>query len=261
MYRLGMTQLRLVPLECGWLSTAASSVVAGLDGDVDLPIPSWLVVHPSGQTLLFDTGLHHDLLDGVAARYPLMARQFESRFDTADMISTRLESVEMDPSSVNKIVFSHLHFDHCGGTALVPNAQIIVQRSEWESGHHPKLVEHEVYKPDDFDLGHDVLQIEGRHDIFGDGSVLCIPTPGHTSGHQSLRVNLDSGPVVLTGDCVYWQEVLEKMLLPPFGYDHEMQLSSMRHLKALQDEEGCTLLFGHDATQWAKLDRSPAGLT
>ncbi|MED6304790.1 MAG: hypothetical protein VX685_07085, partial [Actinomycetota bacterium] len=65
----------------------------------------------------------------------------------------------------------------------------------------------------------------------------------------------------LTGDCVYWQEVLEKMLLPPFGYDHEMQLSSMRHLKALQDEEGCTLLFGHDATQWAKLDRSPTGLT
>ena len=61
-----MTDLRLVPLECGWLSTAASSVVAGANGDVDLPIPSWLVVHPSGQTLLFDTGLHHDLVDGVA---------------------------------------------------------------------------------------------------------------------------------------------------------------------------------------------------
>ena len=255
-----MTQLRLVPLECGWLSTSASSVVAGLNGNVDLPIPSWLVVHPSGQTLLFDTGLHDDLVNGVSARYPLMARQFESRFNADNNVSARLENVHIDSSSVDKIVFSHLHFDHCGGTALVPNAQIIVQRAEWRSGHHPKLIEHEVYKPDDFDLGHDVLQIDGQHDIFGDGSVLCVPTPGHTSGHQSLRVNLTSGQVVLTGDCIYWQEVLEKMLLPPFGFDHEMQLDSMRRLKALQDEDGCKLLYGHDATQWATLQQSPSGI-
>ena len=255
-----MTDLRLVPLECGWLSTAASSVVAGANGDVDLPIPSWLVVHPSGQTLLFDTGLHHDLVDGVAARYPLMARQFASRFNPADRVSARLEDVEIDPSSVNKIVFSHLHFDHCGGTALVPNAEIIVQRSEWRSGHHPKLIEHEVYNPADFDLGHDVLKIDGAHDVFGDGSVICIPTPGHTAGHQSLRVNLASGPVILTGDCVYWKEVLEEMLLPPFGFDHEMQLDSMRNLKELRDEHGCRLLYGHDASQWASLSQSPAGL-
>ena len=189
-----------------------------------------------------------------------MARQFESRFNADNNVSARLENVHIDSSSVDKIVFSHLHFDHCGGTALVPNAQIIVQRAEWRSGHHPKLIEHEVYKPDDFDLGHDVLQIDGQHDIFGDGSVLCVPTPGHTSGHQSLRVNLTSGQVVLTGDCIYWQEVLEKMLLPPFGFDHEMQLDSMRRLKALQDEDGCKLLYGHDATQWATLQQSPSGI-
>ena len=256
-----MSKLRLVPLECGWLSTSASSVVAGLSGNVNLPIPSWLVIHPSGQTLLFDTGLHQDLVNGVSARYPLMARQFESTFRPEDSVSARLENIQIDSSSVDKIVFSHLHFDHCGGTALIPNAQIIVQRSEWESAHRPKLIEHEVYNPADFDLGHDVLQVEGQHDVFSDGSVLCIPTPGHTAGHQSLRVNLESGPVVLTGDCVYWQEVLEKMLLPPFGFDHEMQLSSMRHLKALQDTQGCRLLFGHDQAQWEKLELSPIGLS
>ena len=256
-----MSKLRLVPLECGWLSTSASSVVAGLSGNVNLPIPSWLVIHPSGQTLLFDTGLHHDLVDGVAARYPLMARQFESTFSSEDRVSSRLENIQIDSSSVDKIVFSHLHFDHCGGTGLIPNAQIIVQRSEWESAHLPKLIEHEVYNPADFDLGHDVLQVEEQHDVFSDGSVLCIPTPGHTAGHQSLRVNLESGPVVLTGDCVYWQEVLEKMLLPPFGFDHEMQLSSMRHLKSLQDIDGCRLLFGHDQAQWKKLELSPMGLS
>ena len=135
-----MTSLRLVPLECGWLSTSASSVVAGLDGKVELPIPSWLVIHPSGRTALFDTGLHDELINGVGARYPLMARQFESRFTYEDTVSERLENVEVDPSEVNAIVFSHLHFDHCGGTSLIPNAQIIVQASEWDSAHHPCLL-------------------------------------------------------------------------------------------------------------------------
>ena len=238
-----MTSLRLVPLECGWLSTAASSVVAGLNGNVELPIPSWLVIHPSGQTVVFDTGLHHELVDGVAARYPLMARQFVSRFTPEDKVSERL------------------HFDHCGGTSLLPNARIIVQEAEWKSAHHPKLIEHEVYNPADFDLGHDVLKVEGTHDVFGDGSVVCIPTPGHTAGHQSLRVNLESGPVVLTGDCVYWEQVLEEMLLPPFGFDHQMQLDSMQKLKQLRDEDGCRLLYGHDQAQWAHLTQSSVGIT
>jgi len=96
-----MKSLRLVPLECGWLSTSASSVVAGLEGQVELPIPSWLVIHPSGQSALFDTGLHHDLVDGVAARYPLMARQFESQFHLEDRVSNRLEEIQIDPLSVD----------------------------------------------------------------------------------------------------------------------------------------------------------------
>ena len=154
-----------------------------------------------------------------------------------------------------------MHFDHCGGTALIPNARIVVQRAEWDSAHHPKLIEHEVYNPADFDLGHDVLKIDGNHDVFGDGSVTCIPTPGHTAGHQSLRVNLASGPVVLTGDCVYWEEVLEGMLLPPFGFDHDLQLASMGELKRLRDDDGCRLLYGHDAAQWASLGNSPSAIT
>ena len=256
-----MSTLRIVPLECGWLQTATASVIADAPGQSDLPIPSWLVVHPSGQTLLFDTGLHQEVQQGVGARYPKMALSFDARFDAGEEVSARLEGVDIDPASVDKIVFSHLHFDHCGGTELVPNAQIIVQQAEWESGHHPKLIEHEVYSPADFDLGHDVLQITGEHDVFGDGSVICVPTPGHTAGHQSLRVNLKSGPVVLTGDCVYWENVLDEMLLPPFGFNHDMQLESMNRLRSLRDDHGCRLLYGHDHTQWATLPHDAAGMS
>ena len=74
-------------------------------------------------------------------------------------------------------------------------------------------------------------------------------------------MNLESGPVILTGDCVYWEQVLEEMLLPPFGFDHDMQLDSMRMLKQLRDEHGCRLLYGHDESQWASLSQSSAGIT
>lgn len=255
-----MDTLRLIPLECGRLTSDRGSVVEGAAGKATLPIPSWLVVHPTGRSLVFDTGLHADLQTDTS-RIGSMNAMFDVHFSPGEEVAARLEAAEVDPASVEMMVFSHLHFDHCGGTALIPNARIVVQSAEWKAAHIPKLIEHDVYNPDDFELGHDVLQIEGEHDVFGDGSVLCIPTPGHTAGHQSLRVNLESGPVVLTGDCVYWQQVLDEMLLPPFGFDRDLQLESMRHLRSLRDDHGCTLLYGHDADQWESLPKDASGLS
>ncbi len=112
--------------------------------------------------------------------------------------------------------------------------------------------------PDDYVLGHDVQAINGLHDVFGDGTVVCVPTPGHTVGHQSLRVELDSGPVVLTGDCIYFDRMLDEMRVPEFGFDTDQQRVSMVELARLRDEEGCRLLYGHDVDQFRSL---PAALT
>jgi len=81
---------------------------------------------------------------------------------------------------------------------------------------------------------------------------VCIPTPGHTKGHQSVRVELDSGPVVLTADCIYFRSMLDEMRVPTFGYRHELQLESMRMLAGLE-RDGARLLFGHDVTQLESL--------
>lgn len=247
-------RLRLIPLECGRLASEISALIESAPpGRISIPIASWLLLHPQG-SLVFDTGLHRELQTSTE-RIGGLAAMFEVDFPPGEEISSRLESVEVAPGSVDWIVFSHLHFDHCGGTELVPNARILVQRSEWEAGHLPELVEHDVYNPADFDLGHDLRLIEGPHDVFGDGRVRCLPTPGHTAGHQSLRVELDSGPVVLTGDCIYMRQQLEEMSVPPFGFDLEQQRASMRELKRLQDE-GCRLLFGHDPEQLASVPKS-----
>ena len=159
----------------------------------------------------------------------------------------------MRPSDITHVIFSHLHFDHAGGTEEIPDARLVVQAAEWEAGHDDRYVELGIYNTDDYDLGHDVETVEGRHDVFDDGRVVCIPTPGHTKGHQALRVELDSGPVVLTGDCVYFESMLDEMRVPVLGDDPDRQLESMRELRRLRDHEGCRLLFGHDEQQFRGL--------
>jgi glyoxylase-like metal-dependent hydrolase (beta-lactamase superfamily II) len=164
-------------------------------------------------------------------------------------LGTAIELQGVDPAWIDYIVFSHLHFDHSGGTAAIPNARIVVQADEWATAKDDAAMSGPAFATSDFNLGHDIIEVRGLHDIFDDGSVVCIPTPGHTPGHQSLRVELASGPVVLGGDCCYWRSMLEDNALPPFGFDFELQLESMETLRRLE-REGARLIFGHDPDQW-----------
>ena len=113
---------------------------------------------------------------------------------------------------MQRAVLSHLHFDHCGGLTEVPDARIVVQSAEWEAAQDPIMAEFGVYHPPDFHTGQDVERIDGRVDLFGDGSVVAIPTPGHSAGHQSLLIE---GRMLLVGDACYCQLALDEDALPP----------------------------------------------
>lgn len=242
--------MKLIPLEIGRLDTDMRAIT-GEEGSMVLPVPAWLIDHPDGLAL-FDTGMHTDLQHGTERIGDFVGSIFRPDFGEGEQISARLEARGIRPSDIDKVVFSHLHFDHAGGTVEIPDARVVIQRAEWEAGHDNKFVDAGIYNPDDYDHGHDVQLVEGEHDVFGDGRVVCIPTPGHTPGHQALRVELDSGPVVLTADCVYFERMLTEMLVPPFGNEvsQEQQRASMRHLASLRDDHGCHLLFGHDEAQF-----------
>lgn len=247
--------MKLIPLEIGRLETDLS-IITGEAGTTTFPIPSWLIEHPDG-LVLFDTGLHADLQHS-SDRIGASAKFFTPDFPAGEDLTSRLAARDVRPSDISHVILSHLHFDHAGGTCELPDCRLIVQQAEWEAAHTQKLIDRGTYNPDDYDHGHDVEQLNGEHDVFGDGRVRCIPTPGHTPGHQSLRIELDSGPVVLTADCVYFEEMMSSMSVPTFGYQAEMQLESMRQLAAMRDD-GCRLIYGHDKDQFAALP--PDGLT
>ena len=146
------------------------------------------------------------------------------------------------------------------GNATIPNAQLVVQRPEWEAGHDADLMRKNFYDPKDYDAGHDVLVVDGEHDVFGDGRVVCVPTYGHTPGHQSLRVRLDRGEVVLTADACYLRRTLEEMHLPSVVYDPDAMRQSLRHLRTLR-AAGARIFYGHDPEFWETVPQAPLEVT
>lgn len=235
---------------CGHLDASFDRLLPGSTGTVSLPIPVYVIEHRDG-ILVFDSGLHGDL-EHSAERIGASAKMFTAHLTSEETLGARLESAGFDPASVDFVANSHLHFDHVGGNVELSNARLLIQQAEWKAGHHPKLIEYDVYNPADFDLGQDVIELDGEHDVFGDGSVVLVPTPGHTAGHQSLRVQTEAGPVLLTADACYFRRSLEAMATPSFGHDLDQQLASMR-LIAEMEAAGAMLVFGHDPNQWTDL--------
>jgi glyoxylase-like metal-dependent hydrolase (beta-lactamase superfamily II) len=236
-----VTAPTIAALECGWLTTQERTLVDG--GSTDLlriPIPAWLVRHHRGE-VVFDAGLVPALVDDAAAlgRY---AKYFTADMSAADSVASRLTEHDVDPDSAITVVVSHCHFDHVGGLSVLPNARIVVHADEWREA----MSDDRTYDRDLFDLGHDVLAVDGGHDLFGDGTVVTLPTPGHTCGHQSLRVETADGPTILTGDACYFTHTLDDEVLPPFGFDLDQQRRSLALLRAERDR-GVRIVPGHDA--------------
>ena len=237
----------LTGLDCGWMSTQRRTLLDGAGTEeLSMPIISWLVRHRSGN-LVFDAGLHADLA-ATTDRLGSLAKIFTVDLGVGGTVGPRLAEHGVDPLSSLTVVLSHCHFDHCGGLEELPNARVLVHRDEWRAaaegggGYDLSLIDH----------GHDVIHIDREHDVFGDGTVVCFPTPGHTCGHQSLRVRTASRTIILAGDACYFDHTLDDGLLPPFAFDLDEQRRSLQMLQRAR-AAGATIVPGHDATVFRAL--------
>lgn len=202
------------------------------------PIPAYLI-ETETERILVDTGLHPEAAADAASHY--------GGIDALAIFKLELDAAidrQLDLSTLTKVVLTHLHFDHAGGLALLPETvPVFLQRREWEAASDSAAIAKNFYLPLDYaGVADRVVLVNGDHDLLGDGSIELLWTPGHTPGHQSVRVG---DGLVIGGDVTHFAAGLDDHRFPVFADDFDAQKSSAERLQALRDG-GLVVLPGHD---------------
>ncbi len=214
---------------------------------MDFPDNCYLIHHAQGW-LLWDTGIPDavaSMPDGLAPADPKA-----THWRRPKTLASQLDQLGVKPEDVKFVAISHTHPDHTGNVELFPRAVLLVQKAEYD---WPTPNGAPRFKPE-----HPVSKIEGDHDVFGDGSVTVLATPGHTPGHQSLLVRLPkTGALVLTGDAVHFRSNWDNRAVPSMNSDKEQTLASMQRIADVLAKEKAQLWINHDKAQRDSLKMAP----
>jgi N-acyl homoserine lactone hydrolase len=232
---------RLYVLNCGE-GTAGDisrwSPGVNVGKSMDFVNSCYLIKHTQGW-LLWDTGL----ADAIAAM-PEGQRPSDPRathWRRPKTLAAQIEQLGVKPSDIKYVSVSHSHPDHIGNVAMFPQSTLLVQKAEydWPAPAGPR-----------FNPELPVTKLEGDHDVFGDGSVTIIATPGHTPGHQSLLVKLPmTGALLLSGDAVHFKENWDNRRVPEFNSNKGQSSASMQRIAHIMAKENAQLWINHDKVQ------------
>jgi len=208
----------------------------------------YLVRHDKG-LLLWDTGVP----DAVAAMPDgMVVANGAITYRRVKTLAAQLEQLGVKPTGITHVAVSHTHGDHVGNIALFPSSMVLIQAAEYDwamAGPN---------KPA-FSTTQTIKKLEGDHDVFGDGSVTIVSTPGHTPGHQSLLVQLPkTGWLLLSGDAVHFQDNWTHKRVPQMNFNRDQTLASLQRIAALLEERKAQLWINHDKQQSARLRYAPA---
>jgi N-acyl homoserine lactone hydrolase len=255
-----VADLRLYVLDCGHATFkdmggfSDTGEYDGLAGEI--AVPCFLIRHPKGD-LLWDAGLgdHYnypkegsDAAPGVHVTVPVT-------------LLAQLQSLDLAPKNINFIAFSHLHWDHTGNANEFPDAVWLMNKTELAAaltlpppgGVLPETWN--VYKNAKTET------IEGDYDVFGDGTVMILRTPGHTPGHQVLKLTLKkSGTVILSGDLYHLRGNRVFKRVPVYNANRADTLASMNRVEAILKNTHGRLILQHDPREFQALPMPPAYL-
>lgn len=244
--------------------------VRAMRGPVEpVPVPAFLVRHPSAGAVLIDSGLHPSIASDPAANLGKFAASFsEWTVRPGEDVASRLRAGGIDPSEVGTVVLTHLHLDHASGITEFPGATFVVSAAEWKdatTGLFPLL---KYYRRQQFDHAFDFRTIDylsesinsfatfGRSfDLFGDGSIVLVSTPGHSAGHQSVVLRLADRSMVVAGDAIYLADQLEPgAALAARPRDRHEYERSIRELALFRKQHPDAVITpGHDPDFYAAL--------
>jgi N-acyl homoserine lactone hydrolase len=233
-----------------------------------VPVPAFLVEHPGVGPILIDTGFHPSVAAKPQANLGRLS-QFTFRdiqMKPEQAVSAQLREREIEPSEVKVVLMTHLHIDHASAISEFPASTFMVSAAEWEAASsHGQL---HGYVKRQFDHGFDyrLLDFEGADtesfsgfarsfDVFGDGSVRLVFTPGHTAGHMSVVAQTTHGEVLLAGDAIFMRRTLDDEHLPHMLFDEHLFRRSLREIKQyVKETPDAVVVPGHDWEAWQELE-------
>lgn len=233
----------------------------------DVPVPAFLVTHPTAGNFLIDTGLHRSCAHEGGGNLGIVSRFYRITMNPGQSAAERLEARGISPESVRLVVMTHLHNDHASACKDFPSATFVTDTKEWDAAHQRGSWQN-GYVSEQFDIAVDWRAIDffgedAEHfagfsrtvDLFGDGSVRLVSTPGHSDGHQSVILRLDHGEVLVMGDSVPTLAVLEGEARPLLHADeHQFQRSIREIRNYMKQTPNAVVIPGHDAEAWNRLD-------
>jgi N-acyl homoserine lactone hydrolase len=246
-------ELSLTRFDCGKTTTLADvsrfSDVAAFKGlNVQLSFSCYLVKHRNDY-LVWDTGNPAATGTTPAPTAPALS------------LVEQLAQLHLKPEQVTFVGISHYHGDHVGQVASFPQATLLIGKGDWDALNDAKP--NPAVNPANFahwiSGGGKVEPVSGDKDVFGDGSVILLNTPGHTPGHHSLLVKLkEKGNVLITGDLSHFQENYDSNGVPTFNTNRADSLASLDRFKQLATNLHATVIIQHDARDIDKLPAFPA---
>ncbi|MDO6725111.1 N-acyl homoserine lactonase family protein [Celeribacter halophilus] len=259
-----MTDIRLYMFQTGHLNLKVHNIKMneGNGADYRIPVPFFLLTHPKGHTLI-DGGIAVEAARDPAKYWGPVSEVFKIEMDESEGCIEQIEKLGIKPEDIRFALFSHLHLDHTGSVGRIPTATHIVQRSEFEYAKNPDWYAAGAYIRDDIDRSdinwHFLEGVEDDfYDVYGDGTLTTVFTPGHAPGHMSVMLNLpNTGPLLLTIDAAYTTDHWEERSLPGFVSSAVDAVRSVQKLRALADKTEAMVVTGHDPDEWSKLKKAP----
>ena len=207
----------------------------------------YLIKHSQGW-MLWDTGV----TDAIAAmpNGQAPADPKATHWRRPKTLASQLDTLGVKPSDIKYLAVSHTHPDHIGNVGLFPSSMLLVQKAEYD---WPLPLGVGRFKPEQ-----PVQKLEGDLDVFGDGSVTIISTPGHTPGHQSLLLKLSkTGALLLSGDAVHFKDNWDNRRVPAMNFDKDKTAASLQRIADVLVKEKAQLWINHDKAQRDSLKMFP----
>jgi glyoxylase-like metal-dependent hydrolase (beta-lactamase superfamily II) len=246
--------------EHGPLATAhALGIGVGRGDSVVVPTVAYLMEHPHHGPVLVDTGLHESVAKGRAAR---LVKELRLEPPIREQVRER----GVDPQDIGLVLMTHLHVDHAGALRDFPGTTVLTSTAEWRAAHEQGLL-HGYHRPqfdrpdvswrlEELEHAGPLLGFDHGIDLFGDGSVVLVYTPGHTRGHFSLVLRLESArPALLAIDAAYTTATLHDGQEPWRVEDRPLFRHSLAQVKDfVRANPDALVIPGHDIDAWSELE-------